>query len=214
MGDNRYGTVWDSYSTGAVFGLADAGGLVGDASEGYALNSYWDVQTSGLSESAGGYGMTTAEMRQQGTFLGWDFENTWTIAENISYPLLRSFADSDGDSIPDVQDNCPYVADLNQADADGDYVGDPCDACPTTAAGTPVSQRGCDLVVADLDADGDVDSADAGAFEACAAGPGVAIAGNCGTPDFDTDGDVDSSDFAVLQRCYSGTDQPANPNCL
>jgi hypothetical protein len=38
-------------------------------------------------------------------------------------------ADSDGDGIPDVSDNCPTVSNASQADVDGDGVGDACDNC-------------------------------------------------------------------------------------
>jgi hypothetical protein len=40
--------------------------------------------------------------------------------------------DSEGDSIPDLEDNCPLAQNLDQADADGDFVGDACDNCPGT----------------------------------------------------------------------------------
>ncbi len=35
--------------------------------------------------------------------------------------------DSDGDGIPDIDDNCPHTANADQADADGDGIGDACD---------------------------------------------------------------------------------------
>lgn len=35
--------------------------------------------------------------------------------------------DTDGDGVPDAQDNCPLVANANQADLDGDGIGDVCD---------------------------------------------------------------------------------------
>ena len=38
--------------------------------------------------------------------------------------------DSDGDGIPDVCDNCPFVANRGQEDTDGDGDGDACDNCP------------------------------------------------------------------------------------
>jgi hypothetical protein len=38
--------------------------------------------------------------------------------------------DSDGDGIPDTEDNCPTVSNPNQEDADGDNMGDACDVCP------------------------------------------------------------------------------------
>jgi hypothetical protein len=39
--------------------------------------------------------------------------------------------DSDHDGIPDVDDNCPRLANPFQADEDGDRYGDACDDCPT-----------------------------------------------------------------------------------
>jgi hypothetical protein len=42
-------------------------------------------------------------------------------------------ADSDGDTVKDVSDNCPTLANLNQADGDGDGVGDVCDNCLAVA---------------------------------------------------------------------------------
>ena len=48
--------------------------------------------------------------------------------------------DSDGDGIPDAEDNCPHVFNPvrpvdngKQADSDGDGVGDACDPCPLTS---------------------------------------------------------------------------------
>ncbi|MFH2008769.1 MAG: thrombospondin type 3 repeat-containing protein, partial [bacterium] len=41
--------------------------------------------------------------------------------------------DTDGDGIPDGDDNCPADPNFNQADGDGDTVGDVCDNCPTVA---------------------------------------------------------------------------------
>ena len=214
VGSNSSGTLVNCHATGLLINGSSGGGLVGWSSSGTVLDAYWDMQTSGLSTSYGGIGKTTAEMKHQATYAGWDFTSTWLIAENMTYPWLHGpYPDSDGDIIPDTSDNCPNLANASQTDTEGDEVGDACDLCPETPPGTPVSQFGCGFVAADLDLDGDVDAADAGAFEACAAGPGVAIAGDCGTPDFDTDGDVDSTDFAVLQRCFSGEAQAANPNC-
>src|SRR5881396_2689584 len=41
--------------------------------------------------------------------------------------------DSDGDGVPDSQDNCPLIPNPDQQDTDGDGIGDACDNCPTTA---------------------------------------------------------------------------------
>lgn len=55
---------------------------------------YWDISISGLSSSAGGQGKSTAAMKQQATFEGWDFETVWRLSENASYPTFRTNAPS------------------------------------------------------------------------------------------------------------------------
>lgn len=59
-----------------VSGSSDLGGLIGYW-EGNQMvtSSYWDMESSGQSYSAGGEGKTTAEMKQQSTYVGWDFTN-------------------------------------------------------------------------------------------------------------------------------------------
>jgi prepilin-type N-terminal cleavage/methylation domain-containing protein len=87
----NYGKIASSYSTGFVEGDWYVGGLVGWNYEdkGEIASSYWDTETSGQSESAGGgEGKTTAEMKQQATFEGWDFGIVWGIDEGNSYPYL------------------------------------------------------------------------------------------------------------------------------
>lgn len=88
---NEY-TIRDSYATGAVSGNSKVGGLVGGENffDGTVNNSFWDTQTSGQPTSSGGSGKTTAQMKQQATFTGWNFVNTWGIFENHTYPLLRA----------------------------------------------------------------------------------------------------------------------------
>src|SRR6266496_4176457 len=44
---------------------------------------------------------------------------------------LATGPDTDGDGIPDSQDNCPTVFNPNQQDTDGDGIGDVCDNCPS-----------------------------------------------------------------------------------
>jgi len=61
-------------------------------------SSFWDIQTSGQTISAGGTGKTTAEMKTRSTFTdaGWDFvgetengtEDIWWILEGKDYPHL------------------------------------------------------------------------------------------------------------------------------
>ncbi|MBW8041500.1 MAG: hypothetical protein FVQ85_16090 [Planctomycetes bacterium] len=44
-----------------------------------------------------GYGesLTDAEMKQQASFIDWDFVHTWNIAENQIYPYLRTVSPGD-----------------------------------------------------------------------------------------------------------------------
>ena len=63
-----------------------AGGLVG-FSYGAVVDSYYDSQTSGQSDT-GGTAKTTAEMKQQATFVGWNFDTVWMINEGLSYPYF------------------------------------------------------------------------------------------------------------------------------
>jgi hypothetical protein len=108
---NNYGTVSNCYSIGSVNGKKYVGGLIG-YNGGTVSNSFWDTQTSGLEESAGGTGKTTAEMRNVRTYTDvkwskgldspWDFvgnpyddkgnEDIWDIKPNINngYPYLTT----------------------------------------------------------------------------------------------------------------------------
>jgi hypothetical protein len=68
-------------------------------------------------------------------------------------------------------------------------------------------------VLPDLDGDGDVDSGDLGAFQACASGPSLPVSAGCEATDFDQDGDADQADFGRMQRCLSGVNVLADPVC-
>jgi len=91
-------TITNCYSKGSVSGLTEIGGLVGASDNvGQIYVSFWDTQTSGQENSAGGTGVTTAEMKTLSTFTqaGWDFkglgiEEIWNIgnARNDDYPYL------------------------------------------------------------------------------------------------------------------------------
>jgi hypothetical protein len=85
------GTVVNCYATGNVSGTLEFGGLVGGG-DGAVISSYWDCEASQRPESpGGGYGKSTAEMRQSVTFVGWTSpsgEPMWTIDEGNDYPRL------------------------------------------------------------------------------------------------------------------------------
>ena len=95
---SNFGSIISSYSTDTVTGDESVGGLVGDNRFGSTTTSFWNMETSGQTTSAGGTGLTTAEMQDINTYLnaGWDFvdENLngtceyWQISPG-EYPRLR-----------------------------------------------------------------------------------------------------------------------------
>ncbi len=123
VGDNESGKIINSYSTGAVRGLDEVGGLVGAneycelycdqwgqcdwlCDSGSAVNSFWDIETSGQSQSSAGVSKTTIEMKTESTFTGsgWDFvgetangtQDIWTICQTTNYPrFVWSIASAD-----------------------------------------------------------------------------------------------------------------------
>jgi hypothetical protein len=118
-------------------------------------------------------------------------------------------ADSDGDGIVDLEDNCPYTFNPDQADTDGDGIGDACagNGCGTTVdGGAPeggtTDSGGCPSEDADSDGDGIVDLEDNCPYtfnpdQADTDGDGIGDA--CGTEppdsgDLDGDGVPDGRD--------------------
>jgi hypothetical protein len=79
------------YSAGNVSGISDVGGLVGYKEAGVITDSFWDTETSGQEDSAGGIGLTTELMQSALVFTaaGWDFTTpVWWIDEGVDYPRL------------------------------------------------------------------------------------------------------------------------------
>jgi hypothetical protein len=104
IGWNGGGSVIDTYAGGRVFGTSSVGGLLGYNNNGGTVGgSFWDVTTTGQTKSAGGTGMTTAQMQTEANFTSataangnvnpaWDFTDTWFMNGAHSYPLLISFS--------------------------------------------------------------------------------------------------------------------------
>ena len=92
--EERGGSISNCYSTGSVPGTEwTIGGLVGWNYEGTVTDSFWDIETSGQTTSAGGTGLPTDEMQMASTFTdaGWDFTiPIWIIDEGVDYPRLWS----------------------------------------------------------------------------------------------------------------------------
>ena len=123
------GIVENSYSMGKVIGTEGrlVGGLIGNiagtgGNNGIALRSFWDMQTSGMTTSAGGTGKTTAQMKARSTFVSmdWDFDDVWEMddllneqppAGNISLQseLERNISPNAMDVTNSVNDGYPYL---------------------------------------------------------------------------------------------------------
>ncbi|MBN1507746.1 MAG: hypothetical protein JW955_12920, partial [Sedimentisphaerales bacterium] len=119
------GSIAASYSSGLVSGTGDhVGGFIGygDSWPARISSSFWDTQTSGQTVSAGGTGLTTAEMQTAKTFLevGWDFvgetangtEDIWWILEGLDYPRLWWEKYSGGTGEPNDPYQIATAADL------------------------------------------------------------------------------------------------------
>lgn len=92
------GEITDCYSAGYVFVSASpysssVGGLVGSNSGTIGERSFWNIETSEMTESAGGTGITTAQMKMLSTFAdapaSWDFSGTWQIHDGVTFPYLH-----------------------------------------------------------------------------------------------------------------------------
>lgn len=104
-GNNRVGglvgqfssnsVITNSYSSSLVSGNAgQIGGMIGRRQGGTISNSFWDIQTSGLTYSDGGTPKTTVQMNDPATFqnAGWNLTTIWTIDPDINngYPFLTA----------------------------------------------------------------------------------------------------------------------------
>ena len=102
VGYNDGGTIATGYATGKVTGATSPGALVGN-NTGSITSSFWNTIVNsllsgvGTGDGSGATGKSSAELRQLGTFSGWDIDSAggsgtaWRIYEGHSYPLLRSF---------------------------------------------------------------------------------------------------------------------------
>ena len=91
------GEVEDSYASGLVdVDGGSVGGLIGgtrvSSFQGDVTNSYWDTDTSQVSESFEGESRTTGEFGDENNFEDWDFDEIWTMG-----------TDGDGDDRPVLQ---------------------------------------------------------------------------------------------------------------
>lgn len=91
------GTILRSYACGPVYGV-NSGGLVGINDKSQTQYSFWDIEATGCTASAGGDGKSTAEMSRLSMYLaaGWDFvgeetngtQDIWNLPAESGYPRL------------------------------------------------------------------------------------------------------------------------------
>ena len=99
---NNYGDIAASYSAAAVSGDEYVGGLAGQNYTGSVTSSLWDVETSALTISGAGVGLTTAEMMDP-YMLGLNgFANdpNWILDAGRDYPRL-AWEGTAGRTIPE-----------------------------------------------------------------------------------------------------------------
>jgi len=77
-------TITKSYSASIGIKTTTVGGLVGSRISGSVSNSYYNKEYTPT--SAGGTGLSTAQMRQSSSFPSFDFANTWAIDEGVGFP--------------------------------------------------------------------------------------------------------------------------------
>ena len=92
VGNSWYTTIVNSYATGSVSStIGQGGGLVGEKTDGEVRDSYWNVQTSGKADSAGGKGKTTRELQSPtsntGLYANWEADR-WDFGTSRQYPAL------------------------------------------------------------------------------------------------------------------------------
>ncbi len=111
-------------------------------------------------------------------------------ARPIVQPCLPQNRDVDGDTVVDINDNCPLVANLLQADQDRDGRGDLCDNCVSVANPNQHDADANGVGDACQDSDGDGFKADVDCDDhAASIHPGATEV--CNLKDDDCDGSVD-----------------------
>ena len=97
VGHNNGGTISTSYASADVSnGETSSMGLLVGNNGGTVSNSRWNADVSTLpgiaaGTTSGATGLTSAQMKQQANFIGWDFAGTWLSQAGLVDPLLRSF---------------------------------------------------------------------------------------------------------------------------
>ena len=141
-------------------------------------------QVAAFSVSGARVGQAVAMVDVNGDGLAEVFMDAARGGQNAEPSLYAmTVMDVDGDTIPDIADNCPQNPNTLQEDLDGDEVGDACDNCRTVPNSRVILPSGV-LGQEDADDDGVGDSCEATKIGLTALGtatrPEWAIAVDCG----------------------------------
>jgi hypothetical protein len=153
-------------------------------------------------------------MKQQATFVGWDFATIWRIRENVTYPLFRSqptLGDLDGDFDVDGADFAIFLAAYGrctgapQYNAAADINADGCVTlvdyqqwlqCYRNYNNSPFAPPPKPSDLGDMNADGAVDGLDIQPFVDVVLNPAAAGFRERFVTDFNADGQTDAADVA------------------
>ena len=183
----RFSDDLDAMLPGAVASNLPADGFCGESStiSGSSLLSVFDVLLLPAGSCTFSVDVTIPADAAPGDYVnvaGPLFTEGIALSGTATADLTVIAFDTDGDGVPDVDDNCPATPNPLQEDGDFDGLGDACDACPADA---------------DNDADGDGVCGD---VDNCPADP------NADQADFDLDGIGDACD-AAANACLGTVDE-------
>jgi hypothetical protein len=89
------GTITQSFASGRVGAVAPRIGGICEGCAGLGNDVYWNVQTTGQASSGGNLtaanGLTSAQMSNPASFVGWDFSSNgaWAMPSGATQPVLR-----------------------------------------------------------------------------------------------------------------------------
>jgi len=88
------GTTTNCYFAGTITRATDIGGPFQGNGVGPLISCYYDEDTTGIPDGTKANnppGLPTTEMMKQGTYVDWDFGQTWTMIPGQTYPRLAGF---------------------------------------------------------------------------------------------------------------------------
>ncbi|QGY44467.1 T9SS type A sorting domain-containing protein [Maribellus comscasis] len=100
--EKQISTVKNCYAIGEIKGTSLSGGVIGRAWSTSFANNYFNLETTGQTKGYGYAdttfesqltGLTTQQMKQQGSFSGFSFVNNWDITNGKTFPRLKNLYD-------------------------------------------------------------------------------------------------------------------------